>query len=325
LKTVKTPSGFKIRGSLIGQMEKLAAWNSNNNKYGITVKQILSEGYSKLDNPYLRGWTSKEEFLKTSRQLLSYIKNTSPGVKALWHIKPEHIQSYVENYLGNYDWAKQTLQKQSAQIGKLEKMIKYTLGYKGVNFGEQKLYSGRWLANKIASNMKTSHSRSAYKNPMGLLVKINITSSLSKNSALFAQAQKEGGFRFGELQYTRKENLKGITADEVTGEEKGIIHVKGKGGFERNCFISPQTYSRIEGVVNKEGKFFVDYNRYLSDLYSTSKATAQVYQGSHGLRYNFAQDRYDECLKNDHSHEEALKEVSEEMGHHRADITEHYL
>jgi len=321
LKTVVTPSGFKIRGNLVGQMEKLASYNSNNNKYGITVSQILSEGYHKLDNPYLRSWGSKEEFLKTNRQFLSYIQKNFFEVKALWHLTPFHAQSYAENYLDHYStWGRSELQKQSSQLHKLENMIQETLGYRQFSLGDKNLQSGRWVINRMALERAETHSRGSYKDPESL-----ISSLKDADHSLFAQAQREGGFRFNELQYTREKNLKGITLDKITGEEIGVIFVHGKGGFERLCYVSPETYQKIEDIIQKNTSFHVDYNEYLRDLYSSSKDTDQDYEGSHGLRYNFAQERYDECLETGYSQEEALKKVSEDMGHHRPDITEHYL
>ena len=58
-------------------------------------------------------------------------------------------------------------------------------------------------------------------------------------------------------------------------------------------------------------------------------ATAQSnypYTGSHGLRWNFARDRFKKIqIKGSVSYEKALSIVSHEMFHQRPDITEHYL
>jgi len=63
----------------------------------------------------------------------------------------------------------------------------------------------------------------------------------------------------------------------------------------------------------------------LEDLKEASLLSGQVYQGSHGFRYNFAQEKYEQLLSDGFGHWEALKEVSELMGHHRPEITMHYL
>jgi hypothetical protein len=52
----------------------------------------------------------------------------------------------------------------------------------------------------------------------------------------------------------------------------------------------------------------------------------QDYHGSHGLRWNYAQERMDELLKaTSMTYVEGLQAVAWEMGHERADISEHYL
>ena len=324
MKTTITPSGRKVRGNLFGQLEKIAWEMSNHKKFGLKIAKILSFSpeYTKANNPYLRSWASLSKFLQVNRQLIAHVRAEFPEIKNIWDIKSEHVQSYVENWMvGKYGFAKQTLKQHSAQIGKLERGMKYIWGYNEVSFGNKELMSGRWLANEIAKKIKEGPSRFAYKDPTALI------SSLKDNHSLFAQAQREGGFRFSELQYIRLKNLKGLTTDKITGEEKGVIHVKGKGGFERDCFVSQETYQKIESIISisKQKAFKVDYDAYLGNLRQSAEKTNQDYESNHGLRYNFAQERYNEYLKADYSHEDALQDVSEEMGHHRVDITEHYL
>ena len=72
--------------------------------------------------------------------------------------------------------------------------------------------------------------------------------------------------------------------------------------------------------------FKVDKDAYRADLKAASEKSGQEYTGSHGLGWNFAQKRFNELQENENlTYKQALKQVSEEMGHHRADITEHYL
>ena len=58
----------------------------------------------------------------------------------------------------------------------------------------------------------------------------------------------------------------------------------------------------------------------------TAKKSDQKYNGSHGLRWNFAQNRMDYHMTHGGlTYEAGLVAVSDEMGHVRGDITEHYL
>ena len=68
-----------------------------------------------------------------------------------------------------------------------------------------------------------------------------------------------------------------------------------------------------------------DKNEYREILKDAAEKTEQDYTGSHGLRWNFAVDRMEELQGTDMTYEERLQVVSWEMGHERADITEHYL
>ena len=49
------------------------------------------------------------------------------------------------------------------------------------------------------------------------------------------------------------------------------------------------------------------------------------FKGSHGLRWNFAKKRMFEYAQANFSYEESLQQVSSEMKHNRASITEHYI
>ena len=64
---------------------------------------------------------------------------------------------------------------------------------------------------------------------------------------------------------------------------------------------------------------------YLKHLKSAAEISKQQYNGSHGLRWDFAQERMKILQKTGLLYEQCLTIVSQEMGHERADITLHYL
>jgi len=68
-----------------------------------------------------------------------------------------------------------------------------------------------------------------------------------------------------------------------------------------------------------------DERAYRKDLQRAANLTGQKYHGSHGLRWNFAQERFHNLMENGYTYEQALAQVSKERGHERADITKHYL
>ena len=115
--------------------------------------------------------------------------------------------------------------------------------------------------------------------------------------------------------------------DEHTGEFRGWIEVEGKGGKEREISVSVETYHAVERVLQENGSnMHFDKNEYREILKDAAEASGQDYTGSHGLRWNFAEERMEELQEHTSmTYEERLQEVSWEMGHERADITEHYL
>lgn len=326
-----TPTGIHFRiTNLHYQLKSLRHLMTNQDKFGLKVEDIKqyhlftdkTQFFSKKYNPFLRSYASADKFTRVNNQFLGYIRtNYKAEVKALWDIKPEMVASYVQTQLiEKYGMARQTLQQHSSLIGKLEIGIKEFLGYKNTDFGRKEIASGRWLANQVALELPGSEHHTAYKNTDSL-----ISNLLKSEDKVFAAAQVEGGFRFAELQKLSLKNLKDITTDGVTGEERGIIHVQGKGGRERDCLVSSSTYERISSIIEDNGKFKVDYTNYLYDLQQASQKSNLAYSGNHALRYDFCQNRYDEYLKAGYSDDEALVNVSHEMGHDRIEQTEVYL
>ena len=89
--------------------------------------------------------------------------------------------------------------------------------------------------------------------------------------------------------------------------------------------LPPELYEQVAGIIRQDGTFRFRYRTYLRQLKAAALATGLPYTGSHGLRWNFAQQAVVDVQKNGQSYDEALKVVSERLGHTRKEITEHYL
>ena len=83
--------------------------------------------------------------------------------------------------------------------------------------------------------------------------------------------------------------------------------------------------NKINSYIEKEKSFNVSYNSYSNALKKVVQEVGEKYSGTHGFRYNYAQNRMDFYQNQGYSRDEALKMTSENMGHHRAEITEVYL
>jgi len=166
---------------------------------------------------------------------------------------------------------------------------------------------------------ETTPSR-AYESPSDL-----ISALKEPVHQLIASIQYEGGARLDEVRTIREDSFHGIKTDPFTGEEKGYIEVIGKGGKIREIAVTPETYEVAQQWVKNFGRIGFDGREYRQDLKQSAEFTGQDYHGSHGLRWNFARERFEELMGNGLTYEQALAEVSQEMGHERADITKHYL
>lgn len=134
-----------------------------------------------------------------------------------------------------------------------------------------------------------------------------------------------------------------LRLDRATAEKAlrtDILHVKGKGGKEREVPLSNESkqmlMERIREVERGEKLFvsrdkkthlvikqvqnFINRNR---DTFQNSHRTVNI--TFHGLRHTFAQERYKNALERGLSDYKARLEVSKLLGHERDDVTRIYL
>jgi hypothetical protein len=119
--------------------------------------------------------------------------------------------------------------------------------------------------------------------------------------------------------------LKGVSPDPQTGQIKGWIKVQGKGCKIRHIGVRPETYARLKRAVKSTDHFEFNVEKYRNELKAAAATSGQLYHGSHGIRWSWAQERHRELQQNGKSYEQTIGKVSVEMGHERADIIEHYL
>lgn len=131
--------------------------------------------------------------------------------------------------------------------------------------------------------------------------------------------------RIDELR-SKVDQLQGIEYDSLEAIQKGRIFDIEKGGKPGILLVSVDTYKQLKAHLLKYDIFRVDPNKYRMALKKAAQITYQEYQGSHGLRWNFARERFKNIqVIGGLSYNQALQQVSWEMKHERASITEHYL
>mgnify|MGYP003455005565 FL=1 len=292
------------------------------------VKQIFQEGAKKEDkiNPnheyyqMVSSFKTMESYRRVWNNFFNYLKEHWK-IRNFEKISSEHVQAYMD-YKIEYYPSKQYLEKISAALGKLEialknfsKNIHKIEKYYDFSIRQTILNEARDLK-LVASNY---HNR-AYKKPMLLIS--NLKNPINQ---LAAKIQLEGGARIEGVALIKPEQLLGIKIDKVTQVEKGIIYTKEKGGKQGEVLVSRETYAELENYLSLNSKFKINRQDYYNDIKQAAIISKEVSEGSHGLRWNFAKRRMFEYGKADYSYYDSLQEVSYEMKHNRASITEHYL
>ena len=140
-----------------------------------------------------------------------------------------------------------------------------------------------------------------------------------------AKIQYEGGARIEGVALIKKDQMMGIKVDSITNKEVGIVLTKEKGGKSGEVLVSIDTYTNLNSYILEYDKFKINRQKYYNDIKQAAISLNENPEASHGLRWNFAKRRMFEYGKAGYSYEECLQQVSYEMKHNRASITNHYL
>ena len=243
------------------------------------------------------------------------------NIKDFEKISAEHVMAYMD-YKIEYYPSKQYLEKISAALGKLEIALKFFAKNIHNEIREYDFSIRQTLLNEardlkyVANNY---HNR-AYGNPELLIS--NLQNPLHK---LAAKIQYEGGARIEGVALIKLKQLLGAKLDSITNTQKGIIFTKEKGGKEGEVLVSLDTYKKIENYLSKHPKFRINRQDYYKDIKEAALLSGEIPEASHGLRWDFAKRRMFEYAKFGCTYDESLQQVSYEMKHNRASITEHYL
>lgn len=261
-----------------------------------------------------------ESYRRVWENFFNYLKEHWK-IKNFENIESHHISAYMEYKLEYYP-SKQYLEKISAALGKLEFALTYFS--KNIhNINREYDFSIRQTILDDSRDLKlvaNNYHNRAYSRPVLLIS--NLKTHIHK---IAASIQYEGGARIEGVALIKKEQLLGYKIDSITSQEVGIIFTKEKGGKEGEVLISISTYKDLlEYFIEKE-IFKIHRQAYYEDIKQACLLSRENLEGSHGLRWSFAKRRMFEYAKADYSYTDSLQQVSYEMKHNRASITEHYL
>ncbi len=292
------------------------------------VKQIFESGAKKTNriNPThphyqkVASHNTMESYRAVWNNFFNYLKEHW-NLKDFEKIEAFHVIAYMD-YKIEYYPSKQYLEKISAALGKLE--VALTHFAKNIH-GEsreydfsirQKILNEARDLNYVANNY---HNR-AYNSPETL-----INALQNPLHQLAAKIQYEGGARIEGVALIKPNQLLGTKLDSITNTYKGVIFTKEKGGKEGEVLVSLETYAQLQNYLSQNPPFRINRQAYYEDIKQSAFACKEIAEASHGLRWNFAKRRMLEYAKAGYSYANSLQQVSFEMKHNRASITEHYL
>ena len=217
---------------------------------------------------------------------------TSESAKAFLEYKAQHIKSSTLNtYASLMQKVADNLQKD--QIGNLSR--------EDIQNIRQEL--------KESYSFSKEHINRAYANPTAIKEEMKHTTL-----SLSATLQHEAGLRVDDAINSDKWQINHDNTLTIHNSKGGIIYT-----------TIPLSNELIEKVKEaKEIGYKANYTEYREALKEAVARTNQNYTGTHGLRYNFAQERVKELQEQGYTNYQADAYTSLEMGHSRLDITKHY-
>ncbi|RMD57735.1 MAG: hypothetical protein D6828_03365 [Nitrospirae bacterium] len=310
-----------MRGSIKWQVNQVfQTINRVGNSKHVAKEQARLEGANTWHDIGKRieiySYKTLDAYRDVARQLMGYAK-AEFGLKDIERLALEHVRSFLESKI-EQGVSFSTFQLYASAVEKLEVALnRYSEIHERGNAYNFELREVRDTAKEVFERGGVTR---AYEDARSLIENLD-----TREHCIASKLQYEGGARIHEIALIREYQLKGLDRD-LTGKDVGKIEVQGKGGLIRDIKVSGETYKELKGYIRENGVFLIDKDDYRAELRASAKMTNQEYTGSHGLRWNFAQERFNVLQeKAGFTYEQALKQVSEEMGHHRADITEHYL
>lgn len=306
-----------MRGSITGQLNYI--WKQID---GIGESKARTREQSDLKSVdgarpvsyKVHSYEYKDEIFKTGRQLGEFAKEHF-GIKDFEKIDGRVIESFIEQKIAD-GVSKGTLDNYISHLAKIQvglEKIAQEHGKEYQAFTKDDLAAAKETIKDLA--VQKEYVNRAYENPRAVI------SYLEGKEYIAAKLQLEYGLRVTEATHIKENQLQGNT-----------LIFQGKGGYEQVKELSPAIANAIRENM-QDGVFKVNQNSYREALKEAARIEGEKYTGTHGLRYNFAQEtfvkRFEENVSRGMNYEqaerEALKYTSEELGHHREEITHHYL
>lgn len=225
------------------------------------------------------------------------------NVKDLHDITPKMVDSFLK-FEADCEIKYSTFDKNCSAIEKFCDCINEQNGYK------QDFHSV--ISDNRVSAKDTlpasDYTTRAYDSPTAII------GELSGNAQIAAELQYSCGLRISDACY--------IKSNQFDGQN---LTVHSKNGQYLTVQVNSALADKITAEIKENGSFSISKDSYSYQLQKACAAVGEEFHGSHGLRHNFAQEKMVEYTGGGMSYNKALQAVSEDMGHHRPDITKVYL
>jgi hypothetical protein len=246
--------------------------------------------------------SSVQNLRTATTQYVNFVKEEYGG-RVLENINNETIKDFIDKKADEISGG--SLNTYISELSKMSDNLNQ-LGFTETSRDEITAYRDDLKASGI--DLHSEHVNRAYEAPE------MIVEAMYDNSpyGLSAELQLEAGLRADDC----------INSDKWTLNEDNTLTIEGsKGGIDYTTTeLSPDLAEKVAEAI--ENGYSVPYDDYRETL---KVNCLEEWHGTHGLRYNFAEDRYNELIEQGLTDSEALAETSLEMGHSREEITEHYL
>jgi integrase len=287
-----------------------------------------SRGVKQVSNMVHSG-EYKDEVIKTISSLARFAKREF-GVKDIEFISLEIIREWVMEKVDDGVMYRSI----STYLGHINKLHDALVSYHDVTKKEYK--------NILFKKIEIERLRKEVKDIANSHLKVNrayvdpykIVSLLRAECYIAGRLQLEHGLRVKEATLIKEQQL---------GENK-VLDIRGKGGRKLKVELSSDLYNRLKAALRKNRGFIkIDYGVYTKELKEAVLNCNEKWQGTHALRYNFAQREFRSRMQtleyssflntegefNHHLFKEKeigiKKDISNLMGHNRYYITNGYL
>lgn len=274
----------------IGQSKTEAANNPNTSTTAQNGHSISIKAHSGASMDNLR---------TVANQYTTFLKE-SYGGRVVNYINAETMKEFLTHKLDT-GTSEGTANTYLSTLGK----IADNLNDLGVNtVSRQEITAYRHELRDQGHTLRPSHTDRSNENPQAIVNQMNQSTPYGLSSEL----QLKAGLRVDDaINIAEKLTVNNDNTLTVSGSKNGLNY--------QTKELSPELIERVAQAIENDYK--VSYQDYRDTLKEVVEETGQTWNGTHSLRYDFAQQEIAEGI--------SLAEISSTMGHSREEITVHYL